>query len=339
IGKIRIRKAKNLFIAILNFFKTLKLIKTKKIDLIFILNDFFPQIVSYFTFKLTKIPFIVNYRGNVSFERRLELKNYSLFKREIRLIINRFYDIIEDFTLKRAKAVICNNYLSKKLLLKNKIKNDRLYVVWRGVNYEKFNPNKFTDDEKSLLRTKLDLKDDDFILIYVGRLVPKKGIIYLLQAFKEIKREIPKIKLLIIGSGPLKNELNMYAQNNDLNEVIFLNEQSHDNLPILYAISDIFILPALSEGLPNVILEAMASAKPFISTKVGDVPQIFRNAKNNNILIDTQNQKQIIEGIKYFYINKEKLSEIGMKNREYILRNISWKNFADSIIRIFKTNQ
>ncbi len=336
IKKPRFKTMKNLFFTIKMLFKSLKIIKSNKINVIFVLNDIFPQILSYFICKLTKIPYFVDYRGNVSYERELDLKKFSFLKKLIRLYLNRSYDALEDFTLKKAKAVICNNHLSKKLLLRRSINNDKLHVIWHGVNLEKFNSKKYSDKEKSLLKTNLKLKSDDFIYLFIGRLVPNKGLFYLLRAMKELKVEFPKIKLLIVGYGPLEKELKEFAIKNEIFEVKFLGKQSHDKIPIFYAISNSFVLPTLSEGLPNVVLEAMASAIPVISTKVGDVPRLIGKSKNGNILIDSRDLEQLVSGMKQFYENRNDLTQIGRNNREFILNNISWKHFAIKLIKLFK---
>jgi glycosyltransferase involved in cell wall biosynthesis len=140
-------------------------------------------------------------------------------------------------------------------------------------------------------------------LLYVGRLESQKGIYELLMAFSQISRGKVKYELHFVG------ETNDYSKNlfENLDEAIFPNEikkniffhgfkRSGSELNSFYRAADILILPSYHEGLPRVILEAMANSLPVIATNVGSIPMIFKN-KQNIVLIPPKSESAISNAV------------------------------------------
>lgn len=123
------------------------------------------------------------------------------------------------------------------------------------------------------------------IILTISRLVEKNGIEYLIKAFAQliklsdyppIRRTGQIIKLLIVGSGPLENELKNLAKNLGVEDkVFFTGKVPYEDLGEYYATADVFCRPSLSEGLGNVFLEAMAASVPVIATPVGGIPDFL----------------------------------------------------------------
>jgi len=143
-------------------------------------------------------------------------------------------------------------------------------------------------------------------LLSVGRLAREKGHIYLLRAFKQLKKEIGNISLKIVGGGNLHEEFLKWIKENDFENEIELSGRitPGQRLFNIYRSSDIFILPSISEGTPKVILEAMGSGLPVIATEVGGVPTLIKH-KINGYLVPRQNEKVIAEAIKLLIKDKE----------------------------------
>jgi glycosyltransferase involved in cell wall biosynthesis len=151
----------------------------------------------------------------------------------------------------------------------------------------------FKNLNKDICRKKLNLKKIEKIILFVGRLHPVKGIQYLIDAMVSIEKYDKNAKLLIIGDGEERYNLESYVNKRKLKDSItFIGELPHSELPQYFAASDIFVLPSLSEGFPNVLLEAMASGLPIIATNVGGVPDIIQE-NINGFLVEPQNPNEI----------------------------------------------
>ena len=133
--------------------------------------------------------------------------------------------------------------------------------------------------------------------------VEKKGIIYLLKAIKELRQESFNVKLLIAGDGPLKGSYQDYIKQNQLTEnVEFLGALKGKDKEMFYNRIDVFALPAIEikndmDGIPVVLMEAIAYGLPIISTKVSGIPEICFD-KENGCLIESRNVNQIVSSIR-----------------------------------------
>jgi glycosyltransferase involved in cell wall biosynthesis len=118
-------------------------------------------------------------------------------------------------------------------------------------------------------------------LLFVGRLVPVKGLVYLFEAVRLLLHDGVPVRLTLVGSGPRRKALIALAAKYKLASVIdFRGEVSFGpSLLALYREADIFVLPSLSEGTPRVLWEAMAAGLPIVATRVGGVPEIIREGE------------------------------------------------------------
>jgi glycosyltransferase involved in cell wall biosynthesis len=152
-------------------------------------------------------------------------------------------------------------------------------VIPNGVDFEKF---QIAVPEPKLkeLRERLGLKGDERVVISISRLVEKNGLRYLLLAFKILRDELKRVKLLLVGEGPESKILTRLSSQLDLgNSVLFLGNIKHDNLPAYLQLADVFVRPSLSEGLGNAFLEAMAAGVPVIGTAVGGITDFLTDGQ------------------------------------------------------------
>ena len=131
---------------------------------------------------------------------------------------------------------------------------------------------------KLALRAGIGLGPSDLVLITLARLIPAKGVQYLLQAISRLGRSFPTLKLVICGDGPFKGILLELAEKLGLSSKVIFTGFRTDALSLLQA-ADMFVLPSLSEGLPLSILEAMALGKPVVATRVGGIPEVIDHGK------------------------------------------------------------
>ena len=160
------------------------------------------------------------------------------------------------------------------------------------------------------------LKSKGPVIGTVGRLVEEKGLTYLLQAMKIVLQSIPRAHLIIVGDGYLRKDLENEAINYNLNENVTFTGNRID-IPELLNLFDVFVCSSVSEGLPVVLLEAMAASCPIVSTDVGGIPTIIDDHENG-ILVQSRNPLALASSIIEILERKE--------DREKYVRN-SLKTF------------
>ncbi len=158
-------------------------------------------------------------------------------------------------------------------------------TIYNGVNFEKFSVA-----EKPSRKT---LK-----LLFIGNLIKTKGVFELLVAAKKLADEKGDFELSIIGKGPEASDLASYIAENDLSaSVKLIGAVPHEQLDQWFSKSHALILPSYREGVPNVIMEALATGTPVVATKVGGIPEVIKN-KVNGILLNDYQPDSIYKGIR-----------------------------------------
>lgn len=146
----------------------------------------------------------------------------------------------------------------------------RVHTIYQGVDDKLFFPG-----DAAAARQRLNLPLDRRLLLWVGRMVDVKGLDTLLAAFDQARQKQSDLHLLLVGDGPLRATLQADVQRRGLTDhVTFAGAQSPAQLPDWYRAADLFVLSSWSEGLPNVLREATACGRPFVSTDVGSVREI-----------------------------------------------------------------
>jgi len=147
---------------------------------------------------------------------------------------------------------------------------ERVRVVYDGVDQNRFHPGDWKE-----ARARLRLSQAERVILFVGRLVPVKGIEVLLRACAYLAQVGMRFNCCIVGDGPLRSWLEQEVLRLRIqSHVHFLGPMPHDRLPDWYRAANVVALPSRSEGVPNVLLEAAACGTPFVASRVGGVPEI-----------------------------------------------------------------
>lgn len=179
------------------------------------------------------------------------------------------------------------------------IKDEKITTIYNGVNLEKI---KRLQDEPLGLNDDI-FKDDTFSFITIGRLTRQKNYPLLIKAFAQIHAEYPETRLLIIGEGEMKEELQKLSTSTDYSGVCFLWKKANV-FPFLRR-SNAFILASLWEGFPNVLIEAMACGLPVISTDCPTGPKEILDNGKYGFLIESNNESELYEAMKKLIVDKE----------------------------------
>lgn len=229
-------------------------------------------------------------------------------------------------------------------LIKGKITNKPLKVIANGningVDLEYFDKTKVTPEEKQNLKNSLGIKDEDFIYVFVGRIVIDKGIRELVEAFDKINKADANIKLILVG--PRENEDNpekklifeIIKENKNIIEVGY-----QENVRAYYSLGNVFVMPSYREGFPNTVLEAGAMSLPCIVTNINGSNEIIENNKNG-IIVPPKNEKEL-EIAMLRLLNDQNLLINLQENARKIIndrfnKNIVWKALLEEYQLIMK---
>lgn len=203
----------------------------------------------------------------------------------------------------------------------------RRFFIANGVEEQHFSA--LPPQEKVERRKKLGLPADVRIAIFVGRLVPVKRLDILLKIWPEIQKTSPGAVLLVLGSGPLENDLKQGAPAG----VQFYGSQE-DVTPYLQ-VADIFVLPSDAEGLPVSLLEAMSSELACVVTLVGGIPDVVEHGENG-WLVPTDDPSAVLQAVKTLFNDPVMRQRLGKNGRQSILKQYTVQNMASSLISLYQ---
>lgn len=233
-------------------------------------------------------------------------------------LTNFLADINTNVSIKSVQAFIEQKAVNK----------GQMQAVYNGIDIHRFSPN----DNKQILAT-IDVPDDKFIFIAVGRLTEAKDYPNLFNAMAILKNINPNFVILVVGDGELKVELQSTVQDLDLNKHIHFLGVRND-VPALMNASDAFVLPSAWEGFGLVVAEAMACEKPVVVTDCGGVAEVLDDC---GLLVKPRDSKALAQAM-LDILNMTQLERqlIGKKARQHILENFAIDNIVEQWMVIYE---
>jgi glycosyltransferase involved in cell wall biosynthesis len=239
--------------------------------------------------------------------------------------------------LERLASHMCDKmiFISQPLVdwaLREKIvRQDKIVKIYSGIDLDQFRP--VTEDEKIRIRKKWNIGHDDAVIGIVSKLWEGKGHEVLIQAFKEIKKEVKGARLVIVGEGPLEGRLHDLADKLGLTESVLFTGFQMDVSEII-ASFDIAVLPSFFEGMGRVLLEAMAMEKPVVASRVGGIPDLIKD-KINGFLTIPGDVEGITDALKKLLNDKRLAIKMGKEGRKRVTDRFSADVMVRSINNIY----
>lgn len=219
---------------------------------------------------------------------------------------------------------------------KSIIKKHIDYFLTPSENLTQFVSNHFQKEGKTLANPILIEKNQNSnsegnYILFVGRLVPEKGILTLLKAFQNIFKQFPNEKLWIVGEGNQIEELQIFVENNELKNVSFLGNKSREELQEIYTNSKFSVVPSeYLEAYGNVILESLAFGKTVITSDlVGIKEEIEQN--NVGLTYSFKNQEALEEKMVELLSNSGLKSKLENNIPNYLVTKTFAKHFSDLV--------
>ena len=207
----------------------------------------------------------------------------------------------------------------------------KLEYVPLGVDIEEFRPG-----DREELKKGFGLPGR-IVILYVGQLIERKGVGYLIQALALVDRPLlRRCKVVIAGQGPEREKLERLSRELEVSEYVsFVGKVSQADLRRWYAAADIFVLPSLSEGRPTVINEAMASECAIVASDVSGIPEQVDDGRNG-FLVPPADPAALAEKIRYLIENESETTVMGRNSRKKIVdEKLTWEGYADRVVKIY----
>jgi len=212
--------------------------------------------------------------------------------------------LIDKFIIGQCTKVICiskqvKNYFSNKIPFLKKYK-----VIYYGFSTKEFKSSKNIENVFLKLKQKYKINKRDIILSNIARHVKQKSIDVLLKAFAIYSKDKKNVKLILVGKGPETNNLKKLSKILNVSKNICWIK-NYENVKDIFLLSDVFVLPSEYEGLGLVLLEAMSSKTPIISSNTSAIPEIIKN-NYNGYLFTKGDYKKLAYKLKLIENNKIK---------------------------------
>ncbi len=202
-------------------------------------------------------------------------------------------------------------------------------VIPNGTDLEVFNPS--VPEIKKF-------KDDKINLLFVGRIEKRKGLIYLLRAYKRLTSKYSNLRLIIVGEGPLEKECKNYVAKNQLKNIVFEGQVSEGVAPY-YKTADIYISPAVfGESFGIVLLEAMACGTPLVAFDNRGYRGVLKGKFSERFLAKNKNVGDLVFQIEKLIKNPSLRKRAGEKGLEEV-QQYSWTKVADQVLNFYKECQ
>lgn len=300
-----------------------RIITRKKIDVIHAVNDHSTNVAAAALVSMaTGKPFVYTIQGPGTRTGHLLVDS----------LVSTYDLTVERWLAKRADKVVLLSSGLFSTAEKLRAKRGKVAIVPSGIDFVRFNRERREVKERTAqLRDEWKIDDDIVIVGYAGRLVPAKGLTFLFSAVKQIEDKHSNIVLLIVGDGAQRGELEAVAKGLKV-RTIFAGWQ-HDMLPF-YALMDIFVLPSFFEGLPNVVLEAMAMKTAVVATAVGGNPDVLANGENG-FLVPVKNTSKLASALDRLVEDRNLRVKMGLNNRLKVERDFRWSSAVEKVEKIY----
>jgi len=236
------------------------------------------------------------------------------------------------FMVKLADAYLTPGINAKEYLESLGAKKDKVFIVLNAVDSRFFySKSRLSVQQKLKIKRKFKISEGRVIL-YVGRLERVKGIEYLFDAYKNLESERGDTALVITGEGPFKKQLKEKCKKERIKKVIFLGNIERNQMPRIYGIADLVVLPSWSEVWGLVINEAMSCGLPVISTEsVGSSRDLIKNGVNGYV-VKARDSQALYQAIKKVLSNS-KARKMGDNSRK-IISDFTYQKMADGFIKV-----
>lgn len=235
--------------------------------------------------------------------------------------------------VRKAECVITpSNKTAKYLKYKCNVKNKPIYIIPTGIDIAPFKSSNFSLEEKNKLKESLGIKQDEKVILFLGRVASEKSIDVLMDVMPSIFKDHPNYKFLIVGDGPSKKSLEEQAKKLNIeNKVIFTGKVPWNEVPKYYNLGDVFVNASITETQGLTFIEAMAAEVPVVAKYAPNLSEFIKNNKNGILVKKNADFKNAIIDV----IENKNLKETIIKGGNETAKEYSIEVFGDKLEMLY----
>ncbi|PVX26846.1 MAG: hypothetical protein CW716_05150 [Candidatus Bathyarchaeum sp.] len=237
---------------------------------------------------------------------------------------------IEKDAAKEANLIVTvSQYSLQRLVQLYEVDEAKIRVVPNGVDTQRFKPAEDCEGIKDVVGV-----DSEHVVLFVGNLIPRKGLHYLIEAAKNVAKENSGTKFVVVGDGPLKSHLIAYSKEQGVaDKFVFLGSVPDDFLHRLYSCADVFASPSIQEGQGITLLEAQATGKPVVAFNVTAITEVVKN-KETGLLVEPDS-RELANAISTLLSDERLREKMGRSGREFVSNTYSWDVCAQKMSKVY----
>lgn len=292
-----------------------QIVRDQKADLLCV-HGYKACLMGLWAGKSAKIPVLAFSRGDTNENRKVA-----------------FYEWLERKTLPAMAGIITVSAEQKRRLESLGIRNKKAWVVHNAVEVG-LNRNEFSAQREEKIFQGLTIPRGSKLVVSAGRLSPEKGHRYLIEAIAKLGEKKKDIFFVFCGDGVCLEDLENQARESGVFEQCRFPGFRRD-LPDIFSVMDLLVLPSLTEGLPNVVLEAFASGKPVVATAVGGVPEVVEDGVNG-FLVPPANPELLAKAIRTSLSSEGLGQSLGEAGYQKVKTGFTFESQTRKLERIYQ---
>ena len=274
---------------------------------------------------IEKIPLLYVFHASVPKEVSFQglTGQYRWIKNFAKGIFLRRLTTIEKEVMEECDHIVVLSHYSKELVeTLYPIVNGKVSRIHTGIDTNIYAPSR----SKALMRSRLGVPEDCTMLLTVRRLVPRMGLLQLIESFARLALDFPDARLYIVGEGPLYDELQKKIKDEDMvGRVMLTGRVRETDLPMWYKAADVFVLSTqVYEGLGIATLEALSCGLPVLGTPIGATVELLQEV-DEELLFASASVEGMEEGMRKFLGEKISDASVGGRARDFVKREFTWE--------------
>jgi glycosyltransferase involved in cell wall biosynthesis len=207
-----------------------------------------------------------------------------------------------------------------------------------GADPERFQPD---PESAARVRARHGLRENDVVVLGIGRFVHWKGFDDLIASVGDARKQVPAVKLVLVGDGDLRDELEAQARGAGDHAVSFAGMATRDDVSAYMSVADVVAVPSVHvngfvDGQPNVALEAMAAGKPLVVTDVGGLPALVQN-EECGMMVEERDREALTAAIVTLARSPEQRAAMGAAGRARVESELNWDAYARRLVYIYES--
>ncbi|HHT9125413.1 MAG TPA: glycosyltransferase [Candidatus Brocadiia bacterium] len=302
-----------------NLFNLCHLLRKENIKLLHT-HGYKTDIIGLLAAKILNIPIVSTAHGWTACSRNVKL-----------------YEFLDSLALRFFDRVIAVSDGMKDRLLESHIPPKKIVMIHNAIELKASTGTPALAGVGLLLtkpfKDSFNLNNDNKLIGAIGRLSIEKGFGYFLEAGKEVISRYPQARLLVVGEGPERQNLEILAERLAIKDkTIFCGFQK--DISKIYSILDVVVLSSLTEGLPQTLLEALVHEKPVVATRVGGVPELIKDGETG-ILVDPKDSLKLANGILKILNNPEEAKNLAIRGRKLVNEKFNSKSMCEKLGKLY----